>query len=494
MKNGISSFIFWTLLLANISLASADEFRQEALIFLNLNGGLMEQRAAEEIAKKRGQKIYILPDDPKGEWVKAMEIRARYSRKPMNPSEAWLKSSEESKARVRELSKQYPKSSEMLRRTLETIKSRGEKLDTVIFSAHAGSPELFSEADAAYKLKLPVSETESLQREFPDSFNQVRQALLMGCYTTTENNRLFWHKIFPNASLIAGFDEKAPGRTSESSHTYIRDVTAQADQLDGERSLREMVIDEDLLKSTFGTLKAVNGTHAALDYCNQTYMTYPTPPCKKAWDEFLVQIPIFEKLYLSQTPEEDPPRITDHTYLRSFYSRARKLCSPNFPHGTVHGILSDPTKARELADEFSEKAYRLLFWWSIQKNFGKYFADDLASLQIQLDRAGSTLRVPSFDGNLSWRELHKFYAAASKLARFSPPARKKHIEAALAPIRELTILNPKLIPSNWESEEVIQASWQKLGEPSPIQRVEELKRPESARNQAPWFKLSRWIN
>ncbi|WP_214679938.1 hypothetical protein, partial [Escherichia coli] len=90
----------------------------------------------------------------------------------------------------------------------------------VILSSHSDGSNLTGETSN----RLSANEMVRLNQEEPELFGHARHVLLMGCYGMSRPHHEAWrHDLFPNASLLAGFGEKAPSRFDHTSAKFIRE-------------------------------------------------------------------------------------------------------------------------------------------------------------------------------------------------------------------------------------------------------------------------------
>jgi hypothetical protein len=239
------------------------------------------------------------------------------------------------------------------------LASRGDKVDTLVFSAHSDGTNLSGETSN----RLSSSDITRLHNDHPELFSNPRHVLLLGCYNMTDTNHFRWrHGLFRNATLIGGFGVRAPSRYRKESADYIRQVLGTADKLDAELASRGSPLDKDYVKKVFKSLAAVTGTQSVLDYCLQIIEGQPGAKalsCKEQWTTFLAQAKMIKAEYLDlRNMQKDPPQEDDNTELRTFYNTLQGTC-PAKRSGECREIPHFFEGKRDPADLLVERAKKL---------------------------------------------------------------------------------------------------------------------------------------
>lgn len=164
------------------------------VLFLNLNGAKEELKVAEEAAKRNGEKFIVLPTAPYDHF---------------NPSN--------------------------MNEMLSTVEG---DITTLIVSGHNGGGGISGTTG-----NVPDSTTlyNAIMKSAPKLRKSIKNIFLWGCYGATPytlQNK--WGSIFPNYSVIAGFDGSAPydGRLANSS--YMKAILEMDEKLGKDRNLEKI--------------------------------------------------------------------------------------------------------------------------------------------------------------------------------------------------------------------------------------------------------------
>jgi hypothetical protein len=304
---------------------------------------------------------------------------------------------------------------QQVRRAAQMIQSRGQRVDTFVFSAHSDGTNLSGESSA----RLSSTDVSKLEREYPALFREPRHVLLLGCYNMTENNHFRWrHLLFNNASLVAGFGVKAPSRWNPASANYITQVLRAADSLDNTMVNQGSPLDPRLISEAFRRLAAVSGTDSVIDYCLNLVEGRPgaaRPDCDTQWITLMghngrggraTQIEA-EYLTLRQRPAKEPPD-SEPNELRDFYSQLQATCPARNSTVVPRDRIEQVERYRH---SIGQIVLRLMYWTNVQQNFSVYYERELTALRQSLASAGIAPPLPSLDGSTSRGDFIEAYNA-----------------------------------------------------------------------------------
>lgn len=436
-------FIFILLSLALSPLASA---REDVIFFLNMNYSSQELQAVERVAKRRNQRVEVIPPREMIPMVESLfkekfdlekkikELRPEYN-------SAQIKSLVSDFMRNGSMAKGDPRLTDMLFDTVQSIQqktievnraelnmgplenlirkkvkeigAKGSKIDSFITSSHSDGTNLTGETS----IRLSSGSITKLSKDSPKLFRDPRHVLLLGCYNMTETNHFRWrNSLFPSASLIGGFGVKAPSRYRKISQQYIEEILDTADSLDRESGAEAQNLTKEYLDSVFRSLASVAGTSSAvIDYCRHIIEGKPGArklSCEDQWNAFRGKAQDFTTEYLDpRGPLKDPPVDPEDGELRLFYNDLHSLC----PARNAPQMARDEVAAAErYSIVIRETLIRLINWWNVQKNFSTYFSRELQSLAGSLRAAGISTPLPKLDGTFSRVEFVKRHHAINQ--------------------------------------------------------------------------------
>ena len=418
---------------------------EPAMLMVNMNYSSEELKALREVAKKRGQKVYIVPPEamiPTAEPLfklristeaKIKKMRPQFTKSQLAASIADFQRKGAASERDPELSRAlFQEVEELHRETLELadketklgsleaqvkamaakIKSNGDTVDTMVMSGHSDGANLSGEST----LRLSATDIDRIQQSNPEIFSKPRHVLLLGCYNLTDTARGRWRfNLFPNASLVAGFGVQAPSRWRESAIKYIGDTLNTADSLDDQMLAKDGPLDPGLITRAFRKLASVTNTQSVIDYCLTLVEGQPGNariPCDEQWDSFMHQSKLITKEFLDlNTLQSDPPEDVNGGSLRTYLNQLQLTCpaseNPNIPP-------KEKAEAERYRASIKESITRLIFWANVQVNFSTYFEKDIEDTASMFRKMGIPFRMPVLDGTTGRMEFLKSYNAMEK--------------------------------------------------------------------------------
>lgn len=232
-----NKFIF-LILTALFSFAQAD------ILFIDLNNVEQEIKVAREAAAKRGEKLIVIPSD-RDEHLKQSKTKAPLVDEQNRLSTRYetLGCDEDSKlAECQRLSRQYDEVSRKLTNfknyTVEDLKrdlkNVPQNISTVMISGHDGEGTFYGEFGR-------INNTEFLNAfEKFDGRKNIRSLYLLGCYSNTRHTMgKLWKQAFPNAGLIAGYEEVGYLRDNSLGHQFIRNALIEEPKILAAQSIDE---------------------------------------------------------------------------------------------------------------------------------------------------------------------------------------------------------------------------------------------------------------
>jgi hypothetical protein len=416
----------------------------EVILMVNMNYSSKELATLKEVAARRGQQVVMVPPENAIPEVEDLfgqrdnlekQIKARrpdlnkaqirtivgeYMRKGLASEKSpdlnnilanEIESLHRAAQSVSQKEKRLGSVEEQLQAKIRELRAKGQRVDTLVFSAHSDGSNLSGETSN----RLSSSAITRIERENPDFFKQPRHVLLLGCYNMTETNHFRWrHELFTNATLIAGFGVRAPSRNNPASSNYIRDVLGAADSLD-RKLANSGPLDAKFVESVFKKLSAVTNTQSVIDYCLQIIEGQPGArelSCDEQWKIFKAQADMFHADYLDlRNLTKDPPQEEEDNELRSFYNTLQNTC----PAKNAKNIPDNQKKkAERYRTSVRESIIRLIYWWNVQKNFAVYYDDEILDFHKGLKYFGIKGKMPPLDGSTGRVEFVKAYNAIDR--------------------------------------------------------------------------------
>jgi len=437
--------MFILILLALLGSAPAHA-KEDVIFFLNMNYSSQELGAVERVAKRRGQRVEVIPPREMIPMVESLfkekfklekrikELRPEYNSAqvknlvsdymrngikakgdPLLNDQLYesLQSIQKKTMEVNRAELKLGSLEDLIRKRVKEIEARGSKIDAFITSSHSDGINLTGETS----IRLSSASITRLSKTTPKLFRDPRHVLLLGCYNMTETNHFRWRNaLFPSASLIGGFGVKAPSRYREISQQYIEEILDAADELDRQNGDSGQVITKDYLDKVFRSLASVKGTSSAvIDYCRHIIEGKPGArnlSCEDQWNAFRGRSQEIQAEYLDpRNPTKDPSLGADEGELRLFYNELQRLCRA---HTAPQMARDEVAAAERYRTVIRETLIRLIHWWDVQKNFSTYFSRDLQSLAQTLREAGVGTPLPKLDGTFSRVEFVKRHHAISQ--------------------------------------------------------------------------------
>lgn len=150
----------------------------------------------------------------------------------------------------------YPKKGE----TFDITKAKDiiskTPFSTFILSGHNGGGDI--NGDNGY---ISHEDVKIALEKNPLAKQNAKTIMLLGCNTSNPNQILKWQEIFPNMSILAGYNGTAPAQDKEAGHSYIREILQKEDYL-------YRLADKEDLKKALKNLKHIYYLEAGI-YINK---------------------------------------------------------------------------------------------------------------------------------------------------------------------------------------------------------------------------------
>jgi hypothetical protein len=417
MKIAISKLILLCAFLA-------PGFSQADILFIDFNWSTKEIEAAEEAANQRGEKVIVLPVLPDGMretlrsyWDKVSPGRNQLDniKKQLSALSNNVKQTknqiqiERTNSKIESLKKlqssivdrdknindeyeklrsknvkygEFPHEFEL---SLAELNSRQIQISSVVISGHHtdvyfGEAGELSSQHIAKQLKL-----------YPEMIMNLQTIYAWVCYSATINEVNSWRDLLPQVDII-GFEVRAPSQLRSGNMQFLKSM-----MLNEQKAIRASKLEnkselEKILKGVYG-LNAISKMHGAACFdkyyhsANQGTSILSNAQLCDAQD--LAKLRLQKQqydLYFSASTEEtnDVPANTGASALRSFYSNLRKQ-----------------QNCKEIADiaSLAEKTVNLIFFKSIESNFGIEYAEDLSRLAKILSSLNDPIEIPNFNSS-----------------------------------------------------------------------------------------------
>ena len=309
---------------------------QADILFIDTNDQAIERKAIEELGRKYGERVHIVPADG-------------------------------------------PELEEVFRKA-----DAGEiKLTTVVGSGHS-SGTTFAGKNGS------MSGIDGVLAKFPGAKNQIRHFIGLGCYTGTKYASAEWQGRFPNATVLAGFNGIAPsGMWSARFLTQVFTAIMSARQRAGDTDdafatkLGSDATALATLKSVLTGLESVKITVASFQMCEQ-FFDPKGRTREKIKSEVYAGLNVMRGYLNGWGGREDvPPDPHAPSPLRTFYN-------------DVQAYLGDATiDERDELVKAKEQTIRLIYFANVKTNVVRSLTDsEIAAANVAL-----ALQPPRWGGD-----------------------------------------------------------------------------------------------
>ncbi len=401
------------------------------ILFLDLNGNPKEVEAAQAAAKKRGEKVIVIPNvttEMKVKKQKLKEAREKANDDFYRKGCTVGTSSEKCSGVTEKLSEAVRQENEFkeknqlngaeLSKAITELKKKDIKLSTVVVSGHDGN--------GAFGGSFGDLTDKDIANAFinnPPMGEGIRSLALWGCYTANVSSlSMYWKRSFPQAEVVMGFDKKGPLGNSPANWALLKDFLSKEKEL-------SKIKDQNELRKALKGLDGVRITEAAI--CVGGIMTNKKASMdlanaqKMCEGAFLKNKSLYTCYLNAEKDCPNPPANTDDSDLRTFYESFQDYvhCAEILPPEKQVGMPSGDTMIR------------LIHFADVKKNFVANFPLEIANYNGLLDKVGAPKE-------LQWGDVQKM-SRAEILAKLNATSKylegKVGEESALAP--EFTAIN-----------------------------------------------------
>lgn len=233
--DGLRLSLFACALTFSASPARAD------ILFIGMNPAPGEIKAAQVVAKERGEKVIVLPrvdaavvDKLLAFDREELELIARVERGDHSMAIG---------VRVGEIANQRDQlgatvelKPEVLVEELAGLERRGVSISSVVLSGHDGNGEFWGPYGT-----MRATHLKAAFEKAPRLAAGVRSVALLGCYTSTVGALdTHWRAVFPNVDVIAGYEQKGPLAWRTSGHDYLKGFLRADKKIAAARGKKEL--------------------------------------------------------------------------------------------------------------------------------------------------------------------------------------------------------------------------------------------------------------
>jgi len=451
---------FFPVLSALLVTLSATAASADILLF-DLNISELELQGAKAAATARGENLIVFPDMPESNRKQIQqyssrevqvhdrlyEISLELNKSGLTDAQSQALIEEDGKLSVEEENirqarepfiQGYTFDYEGLDKVFADLAKNKVQLSSVIVSAHAG-PGIFQGLVATFSSNQL---NQAIQKYSAENGTSIHSLLLWGCYTATLNDLQFWKAAIPSADLIFGFGVIAPSGIRPASGLLLEDVLRK-------EAMLASIQDLPTLNKEFDDLQDVRLTSAAAAI-GDTYFEVGAKPvplnsepsCANLLAAYSKYQSVFEKYSTAtETGYENPPVDTHHSNLRDYYSAIQE--------GTGCSMVqSNPSAFSGMPSENSILA--LIFFENVRKNFGAYYADEIAAANEALRKSGvpENAVFPKFASD----ELTRKTISLQVVALYDS-SNLDGVSKTIADQENSLLINLNCVPFSWETDE-----------------------------------------
>jgi hypothetical protein len=395
------------------------------ILFLDLNGNPKEIEAAQVAAKKRGEKVIVIPTVTNE--MKTQKQKLKVAREKAN-DEFYKKgcttgtSSEKCAEVTKILSEAVKQENEFqernllkaaaLNKAIADLQKKGAKLSSMVVSGHDGNGQFSGSFGDLTDKDIATAFTNN-----PPLGDDIRSLALWGCYTANVASlSMYWKRSFPKVEVVIGFDKKGPLGNSPANWALLKDFLTK------EKKLSE-IKDENELRKALKGLDGVRITEAAICvggiFSNKKASMDLESATKMCEGAFLKDKSIYTCYLNAEKDCPNPPADPNESDLRRFYESLQDYahCREILPPDQQVGMPS------------AETMIRLIHFSEVKKNFVQNFPVEMANYNGLLDKVGAPK-------DLQWGDIQKM-TRAEILAKLNATSKylndKVGAESALAP-------------------------------------------------------------
>jgi len=354
------------------------------ILMIQLNNSPAEVQAAKDAAAARNEHIIVYPEISPEDAQSLMKIDLQ-----VEGLDSKLKKCNNSRTRdclvtenkryqlqlgKNEISKKYQdymRTNVPLAKVLQILNEQGIKLSSVILSGNTSLPDFWGDFNpSGYSLN-----------DFTTMFNsvhplgdEIRSLYLWGPYTTTfDNMTSSWKKIFPQADLIAGFEDRAPFGYKVASGDYLKQALSREADL-------ATITDLGALRAFYDSIATASQTSGSF-FFHDMFASKSKTLNISDWDQtcstlnFAQYRNIFQCYYNAEGKCINPPADDSTGILRRSMAALKK---------NSHCIQA---KVIDMPD--FDVFIRLIYFNNIKNNFHRQYIKDLRNIDATLASLGA---------------------------------------------------------------------------------------------------------
>lgn len=436
------------------------------IIFVDVNFSETEVAAARAEAKKRGEKIWVIPTDN----IPAQDMERMRSLLKEQKEVARLRRAEErakrSKAIDQELDVIRKKASEGLVDQLKVrLRESGDRAVSLILSGH-------SQGDN-YMGDLGLITFPEVVRAFKETGkeNQLVSAYLWGCYTNTRGTQPRWRQVFPNLNFIAGFDRKGPSNKNPASHKILGRLMEQESKILAEKEGKAVLGLLERINNKLHTALSALVNECSYSVLDRNYYPLGAMPedCRSKLQVLQAQARDVYEPYLKREEGKELPPDTSSTPQRQFYDllqRSEPCVNSCADHGELLKGRPNEEALMNASLPCKDSVIRLIRYENIVANFERRYGSRLKAVEEKLRSSQSLMEACgqflAFTPHSAWDEFKSMESLVSCAdgidaeKGFSAEARSalmSEVTARLNLLMSLRELN-QCVPFDWIEPQV----------------------------------------
>lgn len=342
----------------------------KVMLFLDLNNSALEIETTAKTACERGQRLVVIPKEYKkyATYVSQVELALKNHSNCIKKKKSNCSTEEKQKttayAKLGEYNSTQVSIHDALKNEFDEIRNSKASLENFIISGHDGGG-----AYSGYKSTFSREAIGEILKDYQD-INNVKSAMLLGCYTGVQSETQKWQTIFPDVRLIAGYDGSGPLADRPAGHQYIEDILIKEKNIVAQADQKKL---NNYVKANLRSLKDINAAIFVKPKCQtsseETTYYYGSKDPEKSLKPFDPKACAREALKISDliikfqkydAGELEIPKDTANGELRHIYNLAR---------------------ANEHCEEFERqlnatKLFNLLFYEGVTQNFANFYEKD----------------------------------------------------------------------------------------------------------------------
>ena len=427
------------------------------ILMIDLNLNLNEVRAAREAAHFRGENLVVVPNlsDEKRVHLhhlgsKIEDIGSEISSYEVNGKSVPSALRVELQTLTEEMDterEQHPLGIPEIYGAISQIENSDELVDAFIISGHSNG-SLYT-GSMAGNHRFTLSDLEYIFNNHPRSKTALKSIYLWGCYTQALYHSIWWKQHFPRTPFVLGNSEIGYEGDSLPSPAMLKNALINEDHILSATDLESAK--QFLLEIPYAKVSSLAGINHQF-YVGVTAESEDLSDkvsCTGALDQLRPGLEIFRSYQTADSPEFAIPPANSHAGpLRQFYSDLQNhfYCLPK--------STAEPYPV-------PEQVLPLIFFRSVAKNFGQFYAAQIQEINDYLEKthANATLRLPNLlRSGLSRKEILEKYDAVGTYFTLAdlPEKDALHVQDTmnfLSTAEEQMLVELKCVPITWSTED-----------------------------------------